>query len=397
MTRQNVTDGPREVMTKKCPTCGGDGIVISEHTAAVDVERRLRALVTPGSRSKAFKVEVSSRIAAIVAGPAGSRLREIEEMTKRRFFLVGKPDEHLDHFRVLAQGTLEKVAPESPVQDGQELDLSLGEVGLYDAHAGVAKLDGIEIYVADAAKLVGKKVKARITLVTEGMAWAQLLSPVDAPPEPLTAEAEAEKPTRARRPTKAKPPAEDGEAPEPGAVEPEEQPDEEAPDASEEPGAAESAAAPPKKRTRRGTRGGRNRKKKTAATPAAGANGAEAPAAEPESQPAVIEPGASSNGEGDDEGGGPVIHVPDRALGTEDGDSDAPPRKRTRRGTRGGRNRKKKTAAVSAGAESAAEAAGETAVVEEATPETEREPEPAAVDRDEWGYTPMSEWGLDGE
>ena len=40
MTRQNVTDGPREVMTKKCPTCGGDGIVVSEHTAAVDVERQ---------------------------------------------------------------------------------------------------------------------------------------------------------------------------------------------------------------------------------------------------------------------------------------------------------------------------------------------------------------------
>ncbi|HEX7627270.1 MAG TPA: Rne/Rng family ribonuclease, partial [Gaiellaceae bacterium] len=47
MTRQNVTDGPREVMTKKCPTCGGDGIVVSEHTAAVDIERRLRSLVTP--------------------------------------------------------------------------------------------------------------------------------------------------------------------------------------------------------------------------------------------------------------------------------------------------------------------------------------------------------------
>ena len=30
MTRQNVTDGPREVMTRKCPTCGGDGIIVSE-------------------------------------------------------------------------------------------------------------------------------------------------------------------------------------------------------------------------------------------------------------------------------------------------------------------------------------------------------------------------------
>ena len=48
MTRQNVTDGPREVMTRKCPTCDGDGIVVSEGTAAVEVERQLRALVTPG-------------------------------------------------------------------------------------------------------------------------------------------------------------------------------------------------------------------------------------------------------------------------------------------------------------------------------------------------------------
>ena len=29
MTRQNVTDGPREILTKKCPTCAGDGIVLS--------------------------------------------------------------------------------------------------------------------------------------------------------------------------------------------------------------------------------------------------------------------------------------------------------------------------------------------------------------------------------
>jgi len=405
MTRQNVTDGPREVMTKKCPTCGGDGIVVSEHTAAVDVERRLRGLVTPGSRSKAFKVEVSARIAAIVAGPAGSRLREIEETTKRQFFLVGKDDEHLDHFRVLAQGTLEKVAPASPVHVGQELELSLGEVGLYDAHAGVAKLDGTEVYVADAAKLVGKKVKARITLVTEGTAWAELLSPVEAPREPLTAEAEAEKPTRARRTTRTKPAVEETagepapEAAEPAAEEPEPGPKAEPqkPKAKEKatpaeaPDGAADAPAPAKKRTRRGTRGGRNRKKKTAATPVAaeaGANGAEAPAPEPE--PVAAEHEASANGAGDGgdaDGGGPVIHVPDRALGTEDDDGVAAPRKRTRRGTRGGRNRKRKTAAGDATA-TAVEASADAPAAETAL---------ADANGDDWSYTPMSEWGLDGE
>ena len=47
MTRQNVTDGPREIMTRKCPTCGGDGIVYSEASAAIDVERR-----HPGARGR---------------------------------------------------------------------------------------------------------------------------------------------------------------------------------------------------------------------------------------------------------------------------------------------------------------------------------------------------------
>src|SRR5207237_9675004 len=68
MTRQNVTEGPRELMTRKCPTCGGDGIVYSEASAAVDVERRLRALVA-GSRSQAFDAQVAVRRAPARAGP----------------------------------------------------------------------------------------------------------------------------------------------------------------------------------------------------------------------------------------------------------------------------------------------------------------------------------------
>src|SRR5439155_1680484 len=39
MTRQNVTDGPREILTRKCTVCGGDGVVLSETSAAVDAER----------------------------------------------------------------------------------------------------------------------------------------------------------------------------------------------------------------------------------------------------------------------------------------------------------------------------------------------------------------------
>src|SRR5258706_8009037 len=94
MTRQNVTDGPREVMTRKCPTCGGDGIVYSEASAAIDVERRLRSFAA-GSKSRAFRIALSAPIAAALIGPGAARLRELGAMTKRRFFPEGKPHTHL--------------------------------------------------------------------------------------------------------------------------------------------------------------------------------------------------------------------------------------------------------------------------------------------------------------
>ncbi|MGZ4289761.1 MAG: Rne/Rng family ribonuclease [Gaiellaceae bacterium] len=401
MTRQNVTDGPREVMTKKCPVCGGDGIVVSEHTAAVDVERRLRALVTPGSRAKAFRVEVSAKVAWLVAGPGGARLRELEETTKRRFFLVGKEGEHLDHFKVLEQGTLDKVAPKLPVEVGQEVDVKLGEVGLHDPHAGVGKIDDVDIVVGDAAKLVGKKVKARIAAITDGLAWAELLSPVEAPDEPLTAEAEAERPTRAKRSTVPKKAATEAEVDE--AAEPEEDLDEEEADEAlaETDAVGDEAAAgeaPPKKKTRRGSRGGRNRKKKPAAAAGATARAAGAEAAEAPEVVQEAEPDAEMQ---EPEPSGPVIHLPGRELTDEGGAADTPAKKRTRRGSRGGRNRRKKpvgAGAVTATAEVEAPAAEAAPAVEPEAPAPA--PGPAETSQngsgdDDWGYTPMSEWGLD--
>ncbi len=423
MTRQNVTDGPREVMTKKCPTCGGDGIVISEHTAAVDIERRLRSLVTPGSRDKAFKVEVSARVAWLVAGPGASRLRELEETTKRRFFLVGVEGEHLDHLRVLDQGTLEKVAPKLPVEVGQQVEVKLGEVGLHDPHAGTGKIGDVDVVVGDAAKLVGKKVTATITAVTEGLAWAELLAPAEAPDEPLTAEAEAEKPTRARRSPARKSAEGAGDVAieeelavagqEEADVEPELEPESEVAGVDAAAAAEDGDAVPsvPKKRTRRGSRGGKNRKKKPAVAAAATNGGQPAEPGEPdlESEPEVEagpESGAAPESTPEVASGGPVIHVPDRALEGaaegEDGDGAAPVRKKTRRGSRGGKNRRKKpvgtgVAAVATVEPEAADGTVEVSEVEVSdTPEpVVPEPESSENGDDDWGYTPMSQWGLD--
>jgi ribonuclease G len=330
MTRQNVAHGPREILTKRCPVCDGDGTVVSETSAAVEAERKLRALAA-GSRTGAFRVELNAHVASILIGPAATRLRAIEERTRRRFFIVGREDVATDHFTELERGAVAKLQPESPFEEGQELQVKLVEVGLHDRSAGVAKEGDVSVCVAAAAGMVGKRVKARITRVVDGTAYAELVAgAAKAARPPITAEALAEKPTRARRSRSAKPKAQEAVAEEELAVE-------EQSVAAEEPAAEEEDTpgeeAPKKKKTRRGSRGGRRRKKKPAEpVPAVAENG------EPAETPVLIhvphpELGAAGSANGETEDG---------AAETEDG--AAPKKKRTRRGSRGGRRRKKPAA-----------------------------------------------------
>jgi ribonuclease G len=369
MTRQNVTDGPREILAQKCPTCAGDGIVLSAHSAAIDSERKLRDLARNSKRGvEAFRVELEEGVAAHLVGPGASRLTEIEELAKRRFFLEGKPGVPLDHFKVRKEGKLADIAPESPVEEGAEIRLELVEVGEHDMAAGVGKLDGLSINVADAAQLVGKKAKVRVERILNGTAYATLVQPATKKDEaPITAESEAEKPTRAPRKKKvdepaAKPEAEKPEAEKPAVAKPVAE-EMVADEPEEKPEATDEEAPKPKKRTRRGSRGGRNRKKKPAAAAAVAAAAENGQAEEP-----IV--AAAENGQPEEAPQAATIHVPSPDLGQDtegegSGDGDQPPKKkRTRRGSRGGRNRRKKPAGTAT-----SDAGSSTTAAEQKAPE----------------------------
>ena len=77
--------------------------------------------------------------------------------------------------------------------------MKLVEVDLHDAGAGVGKLDGYDVVVAGAAKLVGKKAKAVVGAVLEGQLLARLADAPELTASAITFESEAEKPTRAPR------------------------------------------------------------------------------------------------------------------------------------------------------------------------------------------------------
>ena len=412
MTRQNVTDGPREILTARCHVCEGAGVVVSDATHALEIERKLRA-IAKGSRVQAFKVAVHPRVLALLVGPGGRRLTALDAASRRRFFLVPAPGNghiHLDHFEVIAQGKLETTRPSAPVEEGSSVELKLVEVGLHDPTAAVGKVDGgYEVVVAGAAKLVGKKVTATVGSVLEGAAYATLADDVVADATPITFEAEAEKPMRASRskkePLSAEAPVETATS----EAEIEDQVEDDGESTEISTGALESEAevdadgTTKKKRTRRGTRGGRNRKKPAAAVTASDGKldssagddngrlaprihvppadlvtpGKEAPpgkeAAQPAKKAAPAEKGQPT--EEPDEAGSEEA---DGAAGT---DADGQPkRKRARRGSRGGKKRRKPAAE---GGVEAVPADGDVAV--EVTVDV-------VPDGEAPEYVPMSEW-----
>ena len=453
MTRQNVTDGPREILTRKCPVCEGDGIVVSEQTTAIQVERRLRALPVPGSRTQAYRVAVHPRVLPLVAGPGGARLAAIEEATKKRFFLVAAENGHIhtDHFEVVAEGKLADLQPDVSLEDGAQLDVKLVEVGLHDPTAGVAKVAGVDVVVAGAGKLVGKKAKVVVGRVLEGQAFATL---ADAEPlaGAITFESEAEKPTRApSRKRPAEPGAGDAvEDAETGTVD--DAPTEAVGDAGEsvevdeETDETAEAAEPTtaRKKTRRGSRGGKRRRKKP--VDGAGVDAAEDGVEEPQpddvtdadeapvaadAEPAAVEAKPAPKPRRKRT---PKIHVPDdgsapapdeqapevQAEGPADvaideaaeastngagaeNDAEARPRKKTRRGSRGGRGRKKPAPAsadsgngdapaAAATDEAPATPADETPAAPAREEVTVAAAEGAGPDADAPEYVPMSEW-----
>ncbi len=82
MTRQNVTQGLREIVTAPCPVCRGQGRVISEESALIVVERRLEDLLGC-SVLPVLRVEVHPRIAARLTCGSGEMLQRLEAVTGR--------------------------------------------------------------------------------------------------------------------------------------------------------------------------------------------------------------------------------------------------------------------------------------------------------------------------
>ncbi|HEX3910293.1 MAG TPA: Rne/Rng family ribonuclease [Solirubrobacteraceae bacterium] len=176
MTRQNVTEGVREIMSRPCPTCEGEGVIRSEETIAIEFERKLRDVAAETPDVDAFLVQINPRVTAEFTGHGSRVLHALEGETGKSFLFEGSEGLALDHFAITFQGTREEVEERAlPFRQGDEVLVEIVEPHMYDEEDAVAKIDGYIISIAGAAAHVGSKRMVRIDQVGRTAASALLL------------------------------------------------------------------------------------------------------------------------------------------------------------------------------------------------------------------------------
>jgi len=178
MTRQNVTDGVREIMTRPCPTCAGEGVIRSEETIAHELERRLRRLARErGSEGpEAYLIQVNPRVSSQLTGNGGRALHALEAETGSLFHFEGSEGLPAEHWDILLEGSAEEVATRAvPFSVGDEVHVEIVEPHMYAVDDAVAKVDGYIISVVGGGTHVGQKRLVRIEEVGRTAAIATLV------------------------------------------------------------------------------------------------------------------------------------------------------------------------------------------------------------------------------
>src|SRR3954454_1427537 len=204
MTRQNVTDGVREIMTKPCPVCSGEGVVKSEETIAIEFARHLRHMISENGDGapEAYLLRINPKVTAWFIADSARELHALEVETGKFFHFEGSDGLPLDHFAVTMEGTRAEIEEHAvPFRAGEEVHVNLVEPHMYNDDDAVAKVDGYLIDVVNGVLFVGDKKLVRIEEAGRTTATAVRVGPdADAAADAATERATArEKATAAAR------------------------------------------------------------------------------------------------------------------------------------------------------------------------------------------------------
>jgi ribonuclease G len=175
MTRQNVTDGVREILTEACPTCRGEGVVLSAETVALDGLRKLRDIVAEHPDVEAFLLRVNPKVAAELTD-SDSGLAEFERETGKQFHFEGGDALAIGTFDLVESGDRAAIEERAlPFKVGEEVLVKIDEPHMYNADDAVARIDSYIVSVTGGGRYVGDRRLVRIEQVERSAAVASLL------------------------------------------------------------------------------------------------------------------------------------------------------------------------------------------------------------------------------
>ncbi|HZJ28965.1 MAG TPA: Rne/Rng family ribonuclease [Solirubrobacterales bacterium] len=177
MTRQNVTDGVREILTNPCPTCLGEGVTLSAETVALEGLRKLPEIAVDNPDPEAFLIRVHPKVAGELNDP-DSGLLDIEAETGKRFHFEGGDALPISTFQLVEFGSREEIEDRAlPFKAGEEVLLSIEEPHMYNADDAIARVDGYIVNVTGAGSRIGERKLVRIESVERSSAVGSLVNP----------------------------------------------------------------------------------------------------------------------------------------------------------------------------------------------------------------------------
>jgi ribonuclease G len=180
MTRQNVTDGVREILTAPCPTCEGEGVVLSAETVALDGMRRLPDIIMGAGDAEALLLRVHPKVAAELIDPE-SGLAELEAESGKQVHFEGGEALPIDTFKLVEAGTRAEIEERAlPFKVGEEVLVKIDEPHMYNPDDAVARVDSYIVSVTGGGPFVGQRKLVKIERVERAAAVASLPEGVEA-------------------------------------------------------------------------------------------------------------------------------------------------------------------------------------------------------------------------
>jgi len=103
ITRKNVTDGLYGVLTEPCPTCGGEGRVVSRTTRRIAVERRMREILHSG-KSNAYLFGLAPATYELVTAAGLNVAATLRAETGKQVSIVADEEAGATEVRILIEG-----------------------------------------------------------------------------------------------------------------------------------------------------------------------------------------------------------------------------------------------------------------------------------------------------